>query len=269
MEKVRGLQRSGTNLLQQLLSNCQIQKTECSCCDSCAFLKNGSRFPHVQNGRWQPCWKHWRIQRQYTTIDNQKLDVSVHSIRDLDTLLGRWGNRHCISDVCVVAVKSPIAWLLSDMRFHKKSEKPLLRERDYYLTKKLQDWIAYYQKWIELKQAHPFRVRIVPYESLLNDTESTLRRYVGTDLIEGDLRSCSSFLMSKPHIPMSGKQSWRQKQKYYLSCQPADRMRDFMKSEITIVMQEEIAIVNRLNSSLLLSLGYLQNKTNPLCVVRR
>jgi len=262
MEKVRGLQRSGTNLLNTVLRSCNIEHSRCKCH---SHLPNGSTWPYVSNHRWQPCWKHWRVSKKRQTFENGKsASVAVNSLEELDSMTGRLGKDGCTTDRYVVVTKNPIAWIVSDAKYHKEVEK--IKHVQGFLRRKSLDWTEYHQRWIMLKSLDPYRIRILPYEALLKDASSALPQYIGNDLIHANVSRCTQMMKKSKHIPQSGNRHLESMKQKYLSCKPAVELRHIMRNRADV--QEDLQELKAaLNITLLQRLGYQFAPNDSFCTV--
>ena len=171
---VVGLQRSGTNLLEQMLGNCGIP--------AC----------HPEGIRYTPKWKHFRITTQehgrkvqlFGPSDSSHTGLpecaaikraEVHTLEDLDTLLVeamqqakselRVASRGLLPDegpprnsvsatapqqTYVVMVREPARWAWSDAVFHEQKEQ--LKESVELQQEYACDWSLQFDAWLKLAQ---------------------------------------------------------------------------------------------------------------------
>jgi len=107
---VRGLKRSGTNLLQSLLYSCDLKS---NCTDT---LPNGDQsfFKSIEQSRGKPCWKHLRVHSTQGTISGMRkpFPMQLNKIHDLDKM-----TNHDSDVTYAVAVKNVFAWVLSIAKY--------------------------------------------------------------------------------------------------------------------------------------------------------
>lgn len=110
----------------------------------------------------------------------------------------------------IVPFKSPLAWLVSDSKYHKEKLTAKIG------MAKIQEWTDYIAKWIELRSLAPDRIALVPYEALLRNVEHVLTR---VDRVYGnELFSKATATITRPHRVPQSHSSWEDCQSKYLNC---------------------------------------------------
>lgn len=204
LDRVRGLERSGTNLLQTTLNQCRLTPSENSCHENGAFAsffrarhndeppaddligsplhehRRNVNPPRRQPGRLLqgshsqgfPCWKHFRVQQDTTSAGllGPKLPAHlqglVHNLTSLDDLTSHPAH----NKTYVVVVKSPVAWVESFCGWHLRcnvTDAATLRT----LTA---EWNGYVAKWFQLQDEQPSRVVLINYEHILINAHPAL-----------------------------------------------------------------------------------------------
>lgn len=221
--RVMGLQRSGTNLWETMVNKCSLPHGRCvpSSSDGKAVQCVGG----CSRKRFQPCWKHFRVNENHFTPQNSTTDYksSVESIHVLDRMTGVAKERSL--PTYFVTIKSPFAWIRSDCMFHSNED----CTNDGVLQAKLLEWHAYVGKWMELQRQLPRRVVILPYEQLLKEPSSSIKHVVKS---LGVARSPSGRCLKQSlhtlvnpaaeaeaeEVSMSPGDTWKESRSFYLDC---------------------------------------------------
>lgn len=238
---VRGLQRSGTNLMQSIFDTCE-QRACLRSCDSghcpktsrrpgpcCApgVTRSGEPLPvidHVSDHvRDTICHKHFlfKTDTPYAKVD-RSIDASADTVADLDRLSSYDGNA-----TYVVVIKHPFAWALSACRFWKCDRKDDGHGGIYEFVR---IWNEYVGLWVKLRREAPARILLLRYEALLADPAAALRPVA--DRTDGASAACLGRLAARLDangtlendagervtVNMSPSESWSSKRKYYGDC---------------------------------------------------
>jgi hypothetical protein len=232
LSHVRGLERSGTNMIQGFFEQCKVD-IEGECVDLMPDGKSmfkGSdymsekginpelAFPRPDQDR--PCWKHFR-------------NRAVHSLTTLDKMAG--GNRYPNDEmVYFVTLKNPYAWIPSYCLFHLRCHMDNMTT----VVGLVHEWNDYMAKWLYLKEKHPNRVMLVRYEQILTnaaDEFAPLLTYLhnngdlknGYECIQSgvnDLVATGRFNGKTMNVMMSHGKRWDERKRYYLNCEYFDKL---------------------------------------------
>ena len=212
----RGLQRSGTTLMQTLLQACHLPPTQCR-----------SSFPKTNNmGEGSPCWKHYRV---YVDSFDPALQLGtdfygpfglvmpfnkenvinsrIVTIHDLDAMVGTTNET-----VYVVMIKGPVAWIHSDAAYHHVWDE--METSPYLWVNYVREWAYFVGKWVKLHLLSPDRVILIPYEQLLHSPWPTLQKIP-------QLSACQGEVMHQLYhgkIRQSRDSQFHFEQRFYLGC---------------------------------------------------
>lgn len=259
-EKVRGLQRSGTTMMQSIFDTCAQRACVSECtrsgcpkrsakpgpCCAPGTTRFGEPFPvptHNTHILFDPvqhdvCHKHFlfRARTPYARVVKKEssarfVDASVARLADLDRLSSFDGNG-TDAPIYVVVVKHPIAWALSACKFW-KCDRKLDRHGEIYEFVRL--WNAYVGTWVALRDEDPGRVLLLRYEALLADPVDALEPVMAaTDAASrgclarlatrlADTGSLETDAGARVDVYMSSGQSWAANKRYYENCEYLDR----------------------------------------------
>ena len=157
---IRGIQRSGTNLLENLSHRLNLK------------VINKGDIP-----RNSPKHKHFRVQNDKTSIfmDKQYLnEIYVDNIKDLNLLVLK---EKKLKNILIF--KDPINWILSINRWAKKcgwipKEKNLTDDFDL-MSKYLKEWDNFHLKWLNLAKDKD-QLLILQWENLLTNFHDNLEK---------------------------------------------------------------------------------------------
>ena len=159
---IRGIQRSGTNFLENILSKLDID------------VINKGNLP-----RNSPGHKHFRVQNDKLSIfmDKQYLnDIYSENLKDLNFKSYKKKN---IKNILIL--KDPVNWILSINRWAKKCNWiPInndLRNDFELMTKYLKEWDYFHLKWFELSKDKEL-ILILQWEDLLTNFDNNLKKII-------------------------------------------------------------------------------------------
>ena len=159
---IRGIQRSGTNFLEKILSELDTK-----------IINKGNI------GRDRPEHKHFRIQDNKSSIfmDKQYFNsIYVENIQDLNL---KSYNKKDIKNILII--KDPVNWILSINRWAKKCNWiPInndLRNDFELMTKYLKEWDYFHLKWFELSKDKEL-ILILQWEDLLTNFDNNLKKII-------------------------------------------------------------------------------------------
>lgn len=159
---IRGIQRSGTNFLEKILSELDTK-----------IINKGNI------GRDRPEHKHFRIQDNKSSIfmDKQYFNsIYVENIQDLNL---KSYNKKDIKNILII--KDPVNWILSINRWAKKCNWiPInndLRNDFELMTKYLKEWDYFHLKWLELSKDKEL-ILILQWEDLLTNFDNNLKKII-------------------------------------------------------------------------------------------
>lgn len=143
-----GLQRSGTNYLEQLLKR-RLQVT---------LVNEEKRRDHAAH-------KHFRLYDEKALVPEPKYlnDVQIRSMSELEAALGP---RH-VPDFYIVTSKDPYSWYLSFLRWGQKCEWRL-PEHHY-----AQEYNLFYKRWLGLAKSSA-KIVLVRYIDLLGNEDEVI-----------------------------------------------------------------------------------------------
>jgi hypothetical protein len=199
-----GLQRSGTNILEALLTkkyNVQILN---------------SNINGIRPDRSSPLHKHFRLYDEKDIVPEPQFhnDYIIASFKDFEQLL------EVIPDYYLIISKDPYSWLMSYTSWAKKCN--WLQVPYHYIV----EYNLFYGKWLEFSRQTE-RILFVKYVDLLRDTDKELQRLESImHLKKKFLYSLRSNMVNK--VPQSREFSF-DRRSYYLSEQ---YMHDFTKEEL-------------------------------------
>lgn len=159
---IRGIQRSGTNFLEKILSELDTK-----------IINKGNI------GRDRPEHKHFRIQDNKSSIfmDKQYFNsIYVENIQDLNL---KSYNKKDIKNILII--KDPVNWVLSINRWAKKCNWiPInndLRNDFELMTKYLKEWDYFHLKWLELSKDKEL-ILILQWEDFLTNFDNCLKKII-------------------------------------------------------------------------------------------
>lgn len=159
---IRGIQRSGTNFLEKILSELDTK-----------IINKGNI------GRDRPEHKHFRIQDNKSSIfmDKQYFNsIYVENIQDLNL---KSYNKKDIKNILII--KDPVNWVLSINRWAKKCNWiPInndLRNDFELMTKYLKEWDYFHLKWFELSKDKEL-ILILQWEDFLINFDNSLKKII-------------------------------------------------------------------------------------------
>lgn len=159
---IRGIQRSGTNFLEKILSELDTK-----------IINKGNI------GRDRPEHKHFRIQDNKSSIfmDKQYFNsIYVENIQDLNL---KSYNKKDIKNILII--KDPVNWVLSINRWAKKCNwipnNNDLRNDFELMTKYLKEWDYFHLKWFELSKDKEL-ILILQWEDFLINFDNSLKKII-------------------------------------------------------------------------------------------
>jgi hypothetical protein len=203
--------------------------------------------------RNQPCWKHFRIMdetfRPQDEATTYKSDIV--SIHDFDRMTSRVGE----NVTYLVSLKSPLAWITSECefrlandRYNKKRNKKnndtltnLECKDELVFEGKLDEWLRYVEKWIDLKSRDPARIVIVPYEVFLADTHHVCQKL---DQFFGAQVFAKVETYARYEKPLAGTKtaSWSDQKTKYLSCSYLSKLSEALRNKFLKIVSQHLRV---------------------------
>lgn len=156
---IRGIQRSGTNFLEKILSKLDTK-----------IINKGNI------GRDRPEHKHFRIQDNKSSIFMDKQYFNSIYLEDIQDLNLKSYNKKNIKNILII--KDPVNWVISINRWAKKcnwiSKDKDLTDDDYLMSKYLFEWDSFHLKWLQFSKDKELLL-ILQWENLITNFEENLK----------------------------------------------------------------------------------------------
>jgi hypothetical protein len=219
-----GLQRSGTNYLQTLLTTNFEVKLEMD--------------PYTYS---LPIHKHFRPYSKPWFFPHLNLlhDFKFESFNQFDEHCQRLTKQPDLK--YVVVAKEPYSWYLSYSRFAKKESIFYYMKKKYVNQMYLIDYSLYFKKWLDFIEEGSEKILLINYESLLKDFDGAmgnLKNKFGFKTTEASFQNTSKVRMSKKFSA--------QKRDTYLTGNHHTKFRD----------DELLVLTENLNADVVEKLGY-------------
>jgi hypothetical protein len=153
-----GIQRSGSNYIQQLL------------------LRNfeNIRFYNQSFSRCLPTHKHFRLYNEKSAIPDARFynTFFYNSFKDFREHAGQVAEREI--KIFFVCIKDPYSWYLSYKKHARKNN--LIHFKRSLNSHYLVDYNLFYRKWLDFSIEAPDNVVLIRYEDLIEDLNGSLQR---------------------------------------------------------------------------------------------